>query len=118
MIKEMEDALNECMKECNKVLTKLHKDKSALIQANNVAMSLVHINYKDFELYSINDIQDLYGNGYITENRYNMLIEELNKKRAEATLEYKIDKLEYKIKYYKFFLNSLYGTLESEKGKE
>lgn len=117
MLASMEKALEDLIKWCNKEITKLNRDYNAMVSVNNIAIGLVTIKYKDYEIHDVNDIQDLYGNGYITEHRYELLVQELQKERALVSLESRYEVLEFKIKYLTTFKSNLEYTLKVERSK-
>lgn len=111
MTEPMMDALKECIKELDKIINKLNNDRQGLISADKIAVGMVSVNYDGIEYRTLDDINEAYGVGAITSTRMLKLIEELHKKQASVSLEYKIDKLEHKIKYYSDFRKNLYNTL-------
>jgi len=105
---------------CDDVLKMLHKKEKDLEKKLNIVkderqtQEKICVIYKDFELYSYKDIQDLYGVGEITEKKFDSLVKELEDKVSGNAKTKEIEKLGYEIKFIKHFIQEMLGTKESE----
>ena len=104
----------------DEVLKMLHKKEKDLEKKLNIAkderqtQEKICVVYKDFELYSFEDIQELYGVGEITEKKFDSLVKELKDKTSGNAKTNEIEKLEYEIKFINHFIKEMAGTKESE----
>lgn len=118
MSRECVTAIDDIVKEINKKIKKLEKEKDNLENERKDFKESVCVVYKDSELYTYEDIQELYAYGIITENKFEKLVNELENLKATSSTDFQIEVLEYKIYYYNYFKKSLLNTKEMELEKE
>ena len=92
---DIEKKLNEAKEECTKHIT-------------------CFVIYKDYELYTYEDIQALYGNGVITEKKFDSLVQELEEKVSGNDKVNQVAILEQELKIVLYFIKETVGTKESE----
>lgn len=92
---DIEKKLNEAKEECTKHVT-------------------CFVIYKDYELYTYEDIQALYGNGVITEKKFDSLVQELEEKVSGNDKVNQVAILEQELKIVLYFIKETVGTKESE----
>lgn len=92
---DIEKKLNEAKEECTKHIT-------------------CFVIYKDYELYTYEDIQALYGNGVITEKKFDSLVQELEEKVSGNDKVNQVAILEQELKIVLYFIKEAVGTKESE----
>ena len=116
----MSDKKFNVVKACDEVLKVLHRKANDLEKKLTEAKEectkhlTCFVVYKDYELYTYEDIQALYGNGEITEKKFESLAQELEDKVSGNDKVNKVEILEYQIKFMNYFIREMSGTLESE----
>ena len=116
----MSDKKFNVVKACDEVLKMLHKKANDLEKKLNEAKDersqhlTCFVVYKDYELYTYEDIQALYGNGEISEKKFESLAQELEDKVSGNDIVNKVEILEYELKFINHFIRDMEGTKECE----
>lgn len=107
-------ACDEVVKSLYRKKTELEKKLEKVKSELNQEQKETSIIYKDYELFTYEDIQTLYGNGEITEKKFDSLVKELEDKLSGNDKVNQVDILEHEIKFLGYFINETIGTKESE----
>ena len=107
-------ACDEALKFLRRKVSDLDKKLETVKKESANAKKETSIWYKDIELFTYEDIQDLYGNGVIGEKKFDSLVKELEDKLSGNDKKDEIEILEYEIKFLNYFINETVGTKESE----
>lgn len=109
VVKACDDVLKFLRRKANDLEKKLNEAKEECTKH-----STCFVIYKDYELYTYEDIQALYGNGVISEKKFESLAQELEDKVSGNDHVNQVDILEHEIKFVDYLIKEIVGTQESE----
>lgn len=109
-----EEILSTLERKYNKV-DKLLKEIKTQEEAD---LSKVFITYKEYELYTYEDIQTLYGEGVISSTRFDKLYDELKDKRAMASPKEQIGVYENELRILGNLIANIDYTIRVESKKQ
>ena len=107
-------ACEDIIKICNKQIEKVEKEINQWKQNKEDFQLSVSFKYKDFEIKTYEDIDDLIANDYITASQHEKLYNKLMDLRKTSDIDYKIRVLEHKLMYWKYFRSNMVNTKECE----
>lgn len=109
VVKACDETLKTLRRKRNELEKKLESAKNECTQH-----STCFVTYKDYELYTYEDIQALYGNGEITEKKFEALAQELEDQVSGNDKVNQAEILEYQIKFLNHCIRDIENTKESE----
>lgn len=109
VVKACDETLKFLKRKVNDLEKKLEAAKKETTQH-----STCFVVYKDYILYTYEDIQALYGNGEISSRKFDSLAKELEDQISGNDYVNAVEILEYEIKFLRYCIRDIANTKESE----